>query len=294
MRIPNQYITKNSAIKNHEYSYCSVPMFPMVLMPECLFFGRIKTLDLAGEIALCFTQIRLIIQNARSSPIIHCPMSIPVQPTAPTPAPTIAARRPHPRSKFTPVEDNLLVKYVQEFGDSNWETISKLIPNRNPRQCRERWTNYLSPTVSKAPFTPEEDALLEQKHKELGPKWVNISKFFQNRTDTMLKNRYLVLSRRATKFALRSQEPGAKELPPPIQIQAATPPQPPQPPQPQPLPPQLSTQNLVAVTPQLTPQDVANLVQSAHPPIIIHEKGSSAPIPPKWSYKLSTSPVPSK
>lgn len=218
-------------------------------------------------------------------------MSFPTPPAAPAPAPAAAARRPHPRSKFTPLEDSLLVKYVQEFGDSNWETISKLIPNRNPRQCRERWTNYLSPTVSKAPFTPEEDALLEQKHKELGPKWVNISKFFQNRTDTMLKNRYLVLSRRATKFALRSQEAVTKELPPPSQIQPTPPPPPPQP-QPQPTSNQL--QNLVTITPQLTAQDVANLVQSAHPPIILHEKGSSAPIPPKWSYKLSTSPVPSK
>lgn len=106
-------------------------------------------------------------------------------------------KQPRARSKFTKCEDILLVNLVNELGTRDWDAIAARIPNRNSRQCRERYTNYLSPNISHEPWSPEEDILLEQKLQELGPKWVNISKFFKNRTDTMLKNRWLVLSRRS-------------------------------------------------------------------------------------------------
>ena len=105
------------------------------------------------------------------------------------------------RCKFTKQEDVLLVNVVNELGTRDWEAIANRIPNRNARQCRERYTNYLAPNLSHDPWTPEEDSLLEQKLKELGAKWVNISKYFKNRTDTMLKNRWLVLSRRSPHLA---------------------------------------------------------------------------------------------
>ncbi|EAY15029.1 Myb-like DNA-binding domain containing protein [Trichomonas vaginalis G3] len=67
--------------------------------------------------------------------------------------------------------------------------------NRNPRQCRDRYTKYLSPDLNKNPWTPEEDALLISKYHEIGAKWVKMSKFFNNRTDYSLKNRWNVLVR---------------------------------------------------------------------------------------------------
>ena len=100
------------------------------------------------------------------------------------------------RNKFTKSEDIVLLNLVNELGTRDWDVIASRMPNRNPRQCRERYLNYLSPNLSHDPWTPEEDRLLEQKLKEFGAKWVSISKFFKNRTDTMLKNRWLVLSRR--------------------------------------------------------------------------------------------------
>ena len=101
------------------------------------------------------------------------------------------------RNKFTKSEDIVLLNLVNELGTRDWDVIASRMPNRNPRQCRERYLNYLSPNLSHEPWTPEEDKLLEQKLKEYGAKWVSISKFFKNRTDTMLKNRWLVLSRRS-------------------------------------------------------------------------------------------------
>jgi hypothetical protein len=70
------------------------------------------------------------------------------------------------------------------------------MPGRNPRQCRERWHHYLTPAVSSKPFTPEEDALLNAKYAELGPKWKQIAAVFEGRTDISIKNRWILLSRR--------------------------------------------------------------------------------------------------
>jgi hypothetical protein len=66
---------------------------------------------------------------------------------------------------------------------------------KNARQCKERWTNYLSPGINTAAWTRDEEALLIQKYAEFGPRWVAITKFFPNRTDSMLKNRFNRLRR---------------------------------------------------------------------------------------------------
>ncbi|OHT09294.1 Myb-like DNA-binding domain containing protein [Tritrichomonas foetus] len=107
--------------------------------------------------------------------------------------------KPHPKSKFTLIEDQRLRNLVHEYGESNWRIISENMGNRSVRQCKERWTNYLSPNISNDPWSKEEDDLLEQKYIELGPKWVKISQFFPKRTDSNVKNRWLVLSRRLKK-----------------------------------------------------------------------------------------------
>lgn len=101
----------------------------------------------------------------------------------------------HPKSKFTPVEDQKLRELVAKYGDNDWATVSKMMGTRNQRQCRERWTNYLSPKVSNGPWSPQEDELLRKLHAEIGAKWVKISSYFPSRTDTNIKNRWMVLLR---------------------------------------------------------------------------------------------------
>ena len=104
-------------------------------------------------------------------------------------------QKAHRRKRFTPEEDNLLRYLVDMNGTSNWALIAAHFPARNKRQVKERWTSYLSPTLKAAPFTPQEDALLEEKINELGTKWVTILKFFPNRTDVALKNRWNMIKR---------------------------------------------------------------------------------------------------
>lgn len=96
---------------------------------------------------------------------------------------------------FTEVEDTMILNLVAKHGTKAWKIISKLMSNRSPRQCRERWKYYLSPNLEKGPWTEEEDLLLLDLIKTLEGKWSLISKHFHNRTGTNVKNRSKLLQR---------------------------------------------------------------------------------------------------
>ena len=94
------------------------------------------------------------------------------------------------RRKFTPEEDQQLRMLVEENGAHKWDYIAASMPGRTGRQCRDRYQNYLCPGISRDEWTQEEERLLLEKHAEYGPQWAKISKFFQGRTGTALKNRW--------------------------------------------------------------------------------------------------------
>lgn len=95
-----------------------------------------------------------------------------------------------PKKKFTAEEDAMLLKLVKKYGACKWDNIALSMPGRKGRQCRDRYMNYLNPTVKNDEWTLEEDSMLIEKVKEFGPKWAKISKFFQGRTGPALKNRW--------------------------------------------------------------------------------------------------------
>ena len=95
--------------------------------------------------------------------------------------------------KWSTREDNKLRQLVIIFGNNNWRELAKKMDGRNSRQCRERWQYYLNPYINRGIWTKEEDKLILQKRDELGPKWMDIQKFFPFRTDAMIKNRYRAL-----------------------------------------------------------------------------------------------------
>ena len=101
--------------------------------------------------------------------------------------------------KFTPEEDQKLLQLVAEHGAKDWIKIASLIGTRNARQCRERYKNYINPSLRKDNWTKEEDELLLEKYQQYGGKWNKISKFFVNRSDNHLRNRWMMLARHQAK-----------------------------------------------------------------------------------------------
>ena len=95
------------------------------------------------------------------------------------------------RRVFTKEEDIRLIQLVKEYGENDWKLIASKMPDRNVRQCRERWKHFLSVLESKnIPFTLEEDELIRKKVIEFGHAWTRIAEFFPGRSDYQIKNRW--------------------------------------------------------------------------------------------------------
>ena len=84
---------------------------------------------------------------------------------------------------------------IQENGLKNWNHIANsfnmtLNSQRNGKQCRERWVNFLNPNIRRDPFTIEEDLIILEKRLNIGNKWSEIIKDMEGRTENNVKNRF--------------------------------------------------------------------------------------------------------
>lgn len=115
--------------------------------------------------------------------------------------------------KFSFEDDKRLAHCVAIAGDSDWNKIARMMGNRNGRQCRERWNNYVNPVLRNDAWTPEEVNLLILKYKELGPRWNRIAKSFQNRSTNSVKNKWLTMKRQEDKFVAEAVAKNAPSIP---------------------------------------------------------------------------------
>jgi hypothetical protein len=113
-------------------------------------------------------------------------------------SPAAFVKHPSARRLFSSDEDSRLKALVAEFGDTDWKLISREMGDRSPRQCRERYKNYLSPHLSNTPWSSWEDNLLCQKYAEMGAKWAQMTAAFIGRSDVALKTRWIALNTRAS------------------------------------------------------------------------------------------------
>jgi hypothetical protein len=82
---------------------------------------------------------------------------------------------------WTVAEDASLVLLMNE-GLESWGEIAKRLGTRCQKQCRERWSNHLDPSVDKNDFTAEEDATILELQTRIGNKWSEIARQLLNRT----------------------------------------------------------------------------------------------------------------
>ena len=99
----------------------------------------------------------------------------------------------HHRAKFTQSEDTKLKRLVKKYGATRWEEVADEMPQKNARQCKERWMNCLDPNINKAPWSEQEDNLLLLLHKAMGEHWTKMAVYFSGRTDVNLKNRWTLI-----------------------------------------------------------------------------------------------------
>ena len=107
----------------------------------------------------------------------------------------ITKRKQKNKVKWTVYEDELLKKAIEEHGTDNWAIISKYVPSRSGKQCRERWTVQINPDLYKNKWEEWEDKLLTDLVTSYGNKWVLFTSYLNNLSALSIKNRWNLLKR---------------------------------------------------------------------------------------------------
>jgi hypothetical protein len=93
---------------------------------------------------------------------------------------------------WQPQEDQRLLCGIYRFGIENWTAISRFVGNGRTRsQCSQRWYRGIDPSISKIPWTQEEECRLLSLVMEIGQRsWTQIAARMGNRSDVQCRYKY--------------------------------------------------------------------------------------------------------
>ncbi|GKZ00840.1 hypothetical protein MPSEU_001035700 [Mayamaea pseudoterrestris] len=114
------------------------------------------------------------------------------------------------RTTWTDEEDERLKSIVAALDPNgirkcNWTDVARLMPERDSKQCRDRWLNHLDPALTKhcnTPWTREEDRKLIMFIKKHGTRWRLMQlTILPSRSELTIKNRWnSSMKRRYTRY----------------------------------------------------------------------------------------------
>nr|AAB62897.1 MYB-1 [Neurospora crassa] len=111
------------------------------------------------------------------------------------------------RGPWSAGEDQRLIKLVKDLGPGNWVNVARILGTRTPKQCRERWHQNLKPGLNHGPMTQEEAAIIVREVDLKGPRWADIARKLQGRSDNAVKNYWNGLNNRKKNQLRRQSAP---------------------------------------------------------------------------------------
>ncbi|KEY65785.1 hypothetical protein S7711_08723 [Stachybotrys chartarum IBT 7711] len=113
--------------------------------------------------------------------------------TLQSPSTAPSSMRRHRRGPWTGWEDNTLMRLVNTLGFDHtlsWVTVSAQLGTRSAKQCRERYHQNLKPTLKHTPIEEWEAEIIIRMVRERGPRWAEIARMLNDRSDNAVKNWY--------------------------------------------------------------------------------------------------------
>ncbi len=106
----------------------------------------------------------------------------------------ISSTRKKSYKKWTKEEDDRLREFINSHnGLKDWSSISKYVGNnRTDAQCQHRWERFLDPSITKGPWTDEEDKKVIELVRDYGAKhWSLIAKELKGRVGKQCRERFV-------------------------------------------------------------------------------------------------------
>lgn len=103
------------------------------------------------------------------------------------------------KGMWSKTEDDILLNLMNTSKPRNWADIAFAIPGRTAKQCRERWSLNLDPSINRLAWSEEEDNKLIQLHSQMGNRWAEMKRMLPGRTENAVKTRFKSIERSRAK-----------------------------------------------------------------------------------------------